>query len=547
MQFSQLLSTLKTYEKTSYLYEGLTLEESRSVKLWENAGISLKEAALTPDQIQQLFKSIEQGATDAGGNRTLLGKGKDAAAAVNTAWEDLKTKIQNSGPIQNVDSAYDSAVAKIEAGLGGPDNAVNKIIQKYRTFAKEHPIAQGFIYSALIAAAGISGAGLGGAAVLGLLKMADKLLQGEKFSSAAYSGAKTGAAAYGASKLGDYIKGKMAGDQPVPADAAAPETPQATSGQSRIINKPEDFGSGLDQFGQEQLNAVRSRIADDPEGVSPSLQRLLDRLSKGELKPGELDALTRQRDNYVRFLNSPGGDAAANLKLWNGTQLTGADAMAAARKQFDILDKTISVAQSIKESKSFNLSESQISVIFAGIVVRQLDEGVLDSIKGAVGKAAGWAATKGKNLTTKVTADKLNSAWQAAGSPTDSEEVKKVIVGTGVDATVVDKAFTDAGVQSAAPADTPASDDTTTAPTTPVDTATEPAKGEEPPATPAATQQSKVGVGQINKIVPTLRVRDLKSVQKTVDTTLAKRGQTTQPTAEGKYAGFYSKFLGKEI
>jgi hypothetical protein len=33
-----------------------------------------------------------------------------------------------------------------------------KYVEKYRTFAKAHPIAQGIIYSALIAAAGISGA-----------------------------------------------------------------------------------------------------------------------------------------------------------------------------------------------------------------------------------------------------------------------------------------------------------------------------------------------------------------------------------------------------
>jgi hypothetical protein len=48
---------------------------------------------------------------------------------------------------------YDSAVAKIEAGLGGSDNAVNQVIQKYRKFAKEHPVAQSLIYSILIAAA----------------------------------------------------------------------------------------------------------------------------------------------------------------------------------------------------------------------------------------------------------------------------------------------------------------------------------------------------------------------------------------------------------
>jgi hypothetical protein len=168
---------LQQFQK-NYLYEGLDRSATHSMMLWESAGFKLKEAALTADQIQQIFQSVEQGATDAGSNRTMLGKGKDATVAVKKAYDDLVTKVQSSGPVKGADAMYDSAVAKIEAGLGGPDNVINKVIQKYRKFAKEHPIAQGLIYSILIAAAGISGVGLGGAAVLGLLKLADKLLQG---------------------------------------------------------------------------------------------------------------------------------------------------------------------------------------------------------------------------------------------------------------------------------------------------------------------------------------------------------------------------------
>jgi len=43
---------------------------------------------------------------------------------------------------------------------------------------------------------------------------------------------------------------------------------------------------------------------------------------------------------------------------------------------------------------------------------------------------------------------------------------------------------------------------------------------------PAEVQQSKVGVKQINKLIPTLRKRDLLSVKKNVDNTLAGRGAT---------------------
>jgi hypothetical protein len=192
--------------QTSYLTENLDYDHIRLVRLWESTGLKLKEAALTADQIQSLFAEIEKGATEAGGNRTALGKGKDAVTAVNKAWEDLKTKIQNSGPIKGFDQKVSDALSKVGMGAADPEfnGQVNKWVQKYRDFAKKHPVAQGAIYATIIALAGITGAGVAGAAALGLLKMADKLLQGERFSSAAYSGAKTGAMAYGASKLGDY-------------------------------------------------------------------------------------------------------------------------------------------------------------------------------------------------------------------------------------------------------------------------------------------------------------------------------------------------------
>jgi hypothetical protein len=93
----------------AYLYEGLGTASTRSMMLWESAGFAIKEAELTKDQIDQLFTSVEQVSTDGGSNRTMIGKGKDAASAVNKAWEDLKTKVQDSGPIKSVDAAYDSA------------------------------------------------------------------------------------------------------------------------------------------------------------------------------------------------------------------------------------------------------------------------------------------------------------------------------------------------------------------------------------------------------------------------------------------------------
>ena len=51
-------------------------------------------------------------------------------------------------------------------------------------------------------------------------------------------------------------------------------------------------------------------------------------------------------------------------------------------------------------------------------------------------------------------------------------------------------------------------------------------------AAPAEVQQSKVGVRQINKLIPTLRKRDLLSVKKNVDNTLAGKSSVEPASAE---------------
>jgi hypothetical protein len=396
--------------RNQYLYEDLENAELRSIKLWESAGYTIREAALTPDQIQSLFAEIEKGATAGGNNRTMLGKGKDAAEAVNKAWEDLKTKVQDSGPIKAVDQKYDDVVAKIEKGLGGPDNAVSKIIMGYRKFAKEHPVAQGIIYAALIAAAGISGAGLGGAAVLGLLKMTDKLLQGEKFSSAAYSGAKTGAMAYGASKIGDIIKGK--------SDAApTASTPGAQDAA--------DAGGTAYKIMKNAENSARDRI--------------MGAIEAGNIDPGDT---MKMRELAEKVVDQVGG----SLSPTSHKIAVERAVMSTLKSIADINGGTMTsvggkmVTQSIERSGT-RLSEGQVYMVINRVCAQQLDEGVWDSIKGAAGKAVDWARTKGKNLTTTITADKLNSAWQKAGAPTDSEELKQFLTAQGVEAGIIDSVY----------------------------------------------------------------------------------------------------------
>lgn len=358
------LNTIVFETQNYYLYEGLTLTEQKSLRLWEHAGVLIKESNLTADQIQQIFSNIESGIKN---NRTLIGQGKDAATAVNRAWEDLKNKVYNSGPMSNFASAYDKAAEKLKQATGG-DQGVFKYVQQYRDFAEKHPIIQGFVYSALIAAAGITGAGLGGATVLGLFKLTDQLLQGKDIRSAIYQGAKTGGLAYGASKLGDLIRGR---------DSAEKLTP-AITGPGLTGNMTYD----------QAYNAFIQKFAQDP--------------------------------------NNPSAMMIGQAKKFAATKA----------KEYAMS------AGSVKESAELNKAE--IKILLSKVSSehnKRIDEGVWDSIKGAAQKI-------GKNLTTKVTVDKLNSAWKKAGSPTDSEEIRKILQDAGVEMGAIDKAFQDIGVQS---------------------------------------------------------------------------------------------------
>ena len=595
--------------KENYTKPKVMITETRTYKLWESAGRKIVEAQLTPDQIQQIFQGAQDIETGGGNNRTMIGKGKDAATAVGQAWEELKNKAQTSKPIDGFEKKYDALANRLKQATGGDQGAM-KYVQYYRDFAKKHPIAQGVVYAALIAAIGLSGAGVGGAAALGLFKMTDKLLQGDKFTSAAYSGAKTGGLAYGASQLGQQFKGADAVSSAgvstadaVPStstatDAIGSATDTATSAVSRfdqIVDNAVDYkikqGDTLSQILADRkinpeafyrlpgndvyfspdgnpniIKAGQTIKLPDPadildlnkmSGTTPSDPNLAKGYGDTNFYTGVynqnsalgLDAKNNLQQQDFGRLGSDNGMSAARIAQDAGGQTAGpsqaeinqmrnqnlfrmqdqADAAYYADKPDDVginqrnndavgtgmpgsakpfgvgyspeylekaadpnrtgqymispekaqaaldwqaqnggqvpddsppaIDNSNGYSKEYLEKaadpnrtgrymispekaqqllgqmkESIQLSESQIFLLIGKIVERQrrIDEGIMDTIKGAAGKTANWARTKGQNLTTKITADKLLQAWKKAQSPTDSDAVAKVMIDAGV-------------------------------------------------------------------------------------------------------------------
>ncbi len=370
--------------KTSYLYEGLDNKSKKSMMLWESAGRAIVEAQLTTQQIAQLFQQVEKDATAAGGNRTLVGKGKDVASAVNQAYQDLKSKVENSAVMQNFDQAYDQAAEKLKQATGG-EQGVMQYVQKYRDFAKKHPIAQSLIYGALIAAAGISGAGAGGAAALGLLKMTDKLLQGEKFSRAAIKGAETGAMAYAAGQIGKALRG----------DQTTTTSSTSTSTQQGYIDSIPLKGSVHPDWLKQYPTSQFQYQWDGSEGwrvVDKASNRLMATFTSGT--PPVDTVMPGVADNF----------------------------------------------------ESQQLTNDQVTKLFETIIV---EAGLWDKFKTGLGQAGAKAKEVvgqqvqkiGHNITTKITADKLQKAWKSAGSPTDSDAIKNLLIAQGIDATIVDNSL----------------------------------------------------------------------------------------------------------
>ena len=603
------------------LTEGLDSTSVKTVLLWESVGNHLIEANLTPDQINQLFTDIESGATAAGGNRTLVGKGKDATMAVNKAWEDLKTKMQDSGPIENFDQKISDALSKIGMGAKDPkfNGEVNKWVQKYRDFAEKHPVAQGAIYATLIALAGISGAGAAGAATLGLLKLADKVLQGERFTSAAYSGAKTGALAYGASKIGDMVRGEPK-EVPSAGNAAgnassSPFDPRTEKAVNSLLDKypPGEYnyvdGGGssisiVDQSGNVQAvqNITKTGMSgnefvDYVSSKSDTAGSVAKSASSSAVDSTATVAdAADQIKNAIKFQGGGGIDynlvdlkraavAAAKESGKEAQSITDAivDAMtkqaerAGTAPSFQVSDEIrnyvdsgittgkgpFAVLKNLKVSsgESINFNSIQIETIIECCDLTpavMLTEGPMDAIKkgaaaagGAIKKGAAAVGAKaakvGKNMTTKVTADKLNSAWKKAGSPTDSDEIAKILRQQGVSDEVLAPVYKQLGAKLPAAADPQAGTPGQTGGQTGKPAAADPQAGGTPQAgkpgatggqtgTPAAGAAAPMDFKGIQQAVAKLSSADAKALVGHIDSLTKSTGSQPKAATQGQTA-----------
>ena len=226
-----------------------------------------------------------------------------------------------------------------------------------------------------------------------------------------------------------------------------------------LANDPNKAVSAPPGAGPFSTGKADPGITDNPLS-SPTLNKLAAKLAAGQAPTDQemsyLDKIERSAVQMSRGTNPEGtsgiGSPNSQLTLNSGEVVTGAKAAQMANGYFDATQRLKMQAIELQGNAKYaplknsiertgrKLSEGQVYLVFNRIVTRnnylltegRLAEGPMD-----------WLKTKAKNLTTKVTADKLNSAWQKAGSPTDSEQLKKFLTDQGVATEVVDKVYTD--------------------------------------------------------------------------------------------------------
>jgi len=199
-----------------------------------NMNQRLDEAELTPDQITQLFGAVSQGAQQAGGNETMLGK---------MMPDSIKKKFSDSlppadaGEVAGFDQKAQAAVAQVQ------DPATKQSLMQLIKTGLQNPATQKLIIAGVQGIAGVAagaltggmggklGATAAGAITGGLVGLVAAKLQGQDWKSAAKAGLK-GAAVGGAGGLVGSVASGAAGAamDAVSGNNAAAEVPGASLG-----------------------------------------------------------------------------------------------------------------------------------------------------------------------------------------------------------------------------------------------------------------------------------------------------------------------------
>lgn len=428
------------FRQTNLLVESICYDLTKEQKfVVENIYKEFKpliEATLTADQIQQIFTNVESGITAGGSNRTFVGQSKDVVDKANEIINKAGKWIQDTRPVQAFDAKFEQLKNTISKKFPGIANSLSSLGE----IAKNNPGKTAAVVGILTALASLAGGPVGGAIAGQVLRGSVELLKGEKLSTAIGKGIKTAVFGYLSGKafelLGDFAKSLSIKSIPFGPESAGFE--RISFNAAKTIRAP-----GMEWT--RRLTGVD--IIVDPEIASAV------RAAKNLLGQGGSDAAEgfEELARISKIINSPDYKKMivdtleiSRQELIKNDSLT--NWINAAKEGLQSVSQGAVAAAGVNQPKTQpteSLSYDKIKQIFKECENSKIyvQEGMFDTIKNKIGSGfssvVNKAKTVGKNITTKITADKLMTMWKQSGSPTDSDDIATMLQKAGISADVL--------------------------------------------------------------------------------------------------------------
>jgi hypothetical protein len=389
---------------------------------------ALLEQTLSADQINKIFGNVEQQLSSQPGNRTALGKGKDVASKANDIINQAGSWLQKTTPVKGFDNKFDELKNTINTKF--PDSKILDAVSSMGTWAKENPGKTAAVIGILTTIAALAGGPIGGAIAGQVLRGTTELLKGEKLSTAVGKGIKTAAIGAAIGAVSSFMQDALGG--------------------SYVSTEGTFYVNGQEVSQEEYAQHMKGKGFADP--MNPTADEL--QKATGQQLPDNVKSQISQQSGLPQ--PKPGGFADTVEKT--------SDAQRAAKgftgggiKDPNFQESRHNRKEFVLEEVVYNLkplSESMVAVLFKRVTMtnyKMISEGVIweqgNEPEGQkpsfMQKVMGKASEIGKNLTTKVTASKLMSAWKQAEVEPDSDSIAEFLKGQGINDQVIAQTFKD--------------------------------------------------------------------------------------------------------
>lgn len=414
---------------------GLNKKQKRIVEGIYREVLPLMEVELSADQINQLFTDTESTLTASGKNRTLIGKGKDTATKVNDVTNRVGKWLQDTAPVQAFDQKFADLKEKVSQKF--PDSKVLAGVEQLGKLAKEHPGKTAAVIGVLTAIVSLTTGPVGGAIAGQILRGVTELMKGERLSTAIGKGAKTAAMGALLGSVVDIVGGSDTDALDTVADSGRQtairsivDVESVDAAQDAAATAVENGSLRIREAGQIygnntiRLKAINGEIT-DWNSLTDALTEIRSSLKNidPDISPREQQFVMDGVEDYVR----------RTVAKASGGSFSGSSD--------DLVARYLELVQGVNESNTINTNESlnpgQIKMLFLQSALAKTLTEADDSVMRRMGK----------NITTKVTTDKLQKAWKSAGSPTDSDAIAEVLRNSGVDEQTLASVYASAGLQ----------------------------------------------------------------------------------------------------